>query len=101
MLLRIQHERHAETMGLTKEEYHARYGLTLERARRMKSGAIILHPAPVNRGVEIASELVEAKASRIFKQMENGVYVRMAVLKRAMEGRMEHGRMAEKWHVVQ
>ncbi|PJW18794.1 aspartate carbamoyltransferase catalytic subunit [Geobacillus sp. WSUCF-018B] len=101
MLLRIQHERHAEKMGLTKEEYHRQYGLTLERARQMKPGAIILHPAPVNRGVEIASELVEAKPSRIFKQMENGVYVRMAVLKRAMEGRMQYGRMVEKWHVVQ
>ncbi|MEC5188508.1 aspartate carbamoyltransferase catalytic subunit [Geobacillus thermodenitrificans] len=101
MLLRIQHERHAEKMGLTKEEYHQQYGLTLERAQLMKPGAIILHPAPVNRGVEIASQLVEAKPSRIFKQMENGVYVRMAVLKRAIEGRMQHGLVVEKWHVVQ
>ena len=44
-----------------------------------------MHPAPINRNVEIADELVECKKSRIFKQMENGVYIRMAVLKRAVE----------------
>jgi aspartate carbamoyltransferase catalytic subunit len=51
----------------------------------MKQGSIIMHPAPVNRGVEIADSLVECKRSRIFKQMENGVFARMAVLKRAIE----------------
>ncbi|WP_027408201.1 aspartate carbamoyltransferase catalytic subunit [Anoxybacillus tepidamans] len=94
MLLRIQHERHGEKMGLTKEQYHQQYGLTVERERKMKTSSIILHPAPVNRDVEIASELVECERSRIFKQMENGVYVRMAVLKRALEScerRVEHG----------
>jgi len=85
MLLRIQHERHQESMGLTKEEYHQKYGLTLERERVMKEKAIIMHPAPFNRDVEIASELTECDRSRIFKQMENGVFVRMAVLKRALE----------------
>lgn len=101
MLLRIQHERHTEKMGLTKEQYHECYGLTVKRARRMKPASIVLHPAPVNRDVEIASELVESERSRIFKQMENGVYVRMAVLKRAMEGSMKNGHCIEKWHVVQ
>jgi aspartate carbamoyltransferase catalytic subunit len=101
MLLRIQHERHAEKMGLTKEQYHERYGLTMKRARKMKANSIILHPAPVNRDVEIASSLVESERSRIFKQMENGVYVRMAVLKRAIEGRMANGNYFEKWQVVQ
>jgi aspartate carbamoyltransferase catalytic subunit len=51
----------------------------------MKSHSIILHPAPVNRGVEIADELVECERSRIFKQMQNGVYIRMAVLARALQ----------------
>ncbi|AEH48662.1 aspartate carbamoyltransferase catalytic subunit [Parageobacillus thermoglucosidasius] len=100
MLLRIQHERHEEKMGLTKEQYHARYGLTLERGEKMKKNSIILHPAPVNRGVEIASELVESKRSRIFKQMENGVYVRMAVLKRAIEGGIANGSYFKKWKIV-
>ena len=48
-----------------------------------------MHPAPVNRGVEIDSDLVEAEKSRIFKQMENGVLVRKAVLKRAFEAAFE------------
>ncbi|MDE5977932.1 MAG: aspartate carbamoyltransferase catalytic subunit [Turicibacter sp.] len=80
MLLRVQHERHDGSMQLTKEEYHAQYGLTVEREKRMKEGAIIMHPAPFNRGVEIADEVVECERSRIFKQMSNGVFVRMAVL---------------------
>ncbi|PFA69008.1 aspartate carbamoyltransferase [Bacillus sp. AFS015802] len=85
MLLRIQHERHESTSNMTKEEYHERFGLTEERRARMKPSGIILHPAPVNRGVEIADSLVECEQSRIFKQMENGVFVRMAVLKRSLE----------------
>ena len=85
MLLRIQHERHESTSNLTSEEYHESFGLTVERMGKMKEGSIILHPAPINRGVEIADSLVECTKSRIFKQMENGVYVRMAVLKRALE----------------
>ncbi len=89
MLLRIQHERHAEHMQLSKEEYLAKYGLTKERYGRMKKRAILMHPAPVNRGVEIDSDLVEADKSRIFKQMENGVLVRKAVLKRAFEAAFE------------
>lgn len=83
MMLRIQHERHGETMAMSKEEYLQRYGLTKERAAMMKPHAIIMHPAPVNRGVEIDSDLVEAENSRIFKQMENGVLIRKAVIKRA------------------
>lgn len=80
MLLRVQHERHDGGMQLTKEEYHKQYGLTVEREKRMKEGAIIMHPAPFNRGVEIADDVVECKRSRIFKQMSNGVFIRMAVL---------------------
>lgn len=83
MMLRIQHERHKATMSMSKEEYLQAYGLTKERAASMKKDAIIMHPAPVNRGVEIDSDLVEATQSRIFKQMENGVLVRKAVMKRA------------------
>lgn len=85
ILLRIQHERHEEQMTLSLESYHRRYGLTKERAANLKPNAIIMHPAPINRGVEIDSDLVEAPQSRIFKQMENGVYARMAVIKNALE----------------
>ncbi|MDF0718910.1 aspartate carbamoyltransferase catalytic subunit [Kaistella sp. PBT33-4] len=85
MLLRIQHERHGEKMKISLESYHRKFGLTTERVKTMKEGAIIMHPAPINRGVEIADELVESERSRIFKQMENGVYARMAILKEALE----------------
>lgn len=85
MLLRIQHERHLQKFGYdTPEDYHKKYGLTVEREKRMKETSIVMHPGPVNRNVEIASELVESPKSRIFKQMNNGVFVRMAVLKRAL-----------------
>ncbi len=85
MLLRIQHERHDGNMIISKEDYHREYGLTLEREQRMKETAIYLHPGPVNRGVELASELVEGRRSRIFKQMSNGVAIRKAVMKRVIK----------------
>lgn len=85
MMLRIQHERHAFKMISSKEEYHQIFGLTVEREALMKRNSIIMHPAPINRDVEIASSLVECERSRIFKQMTNGVAVRQAVLKRALQ----------------
>ncbi|WP_210363756.1 aspartate carbamoyltransferase catalytic subunit [Bacillus sp. REN3] len=103
MLLRVQHERHDGKALFDKDEYHLRYGLTIEREKQMKPGSIILHPAPVNRGVEIADGLVESRRSRIFKQMENGVYVRMAVLKRAIENRnggSKHENANQKWQIA-
>ena len=87
MLLRVQHERHEKAMSLSKEEYLQNYGLTAARVARMKDTAIIMHPAPFNRGVEIADDVVECEKSRIFKQINNGVFVRMAVLKRALGGK--------------
>ncbi|MFB7140094.1 aspartate carbamoyltransferase catalytic subunit [Gottfriedia sp. NPDC056225] len=84
MLLRVQHERHDGKTNHIMENYLQNHGLTIEREAKMKPNSIIMHPAPFNRDVEIASELVECERSRIFKQMENGVYVRMAVLKRAL-----------------
>ncbi|MDO4467214.1 MAG: aspartate carbamoyltransferase catalytic subunit [Bacillota bacterium] len=84
MMLRIQKERGASLVSnMSDEEYLNQYGLNKERYSRMKENAIIMHPAPVNRGVEIDSDLVECEKSRIFKQMYNGVLVRKAVLKRA------------------
>ena len=85
MLLRIQHERHGEKMAISLDTYHKKYGLTKKREQEMKSTSIIMHPAPINRNVEIDSDLVECKRSRIFKQMENGVFARMAILKNALE----------------
>lgn len=84
MMLRIQLERH-ETLELNQASYHRDYGMTPARLAKMKKNAIILHPGPFNRGVEISDELVEHPQSRIFKQMENGVYARMAILEWAMK----------------
>ncbi|WP_163536737.1 aspartate carbamoyltransferase catalytic subunit [Gracilibacillus sp. YIM 98692] len=81
MLLRIQRERHQDQVTLDQDSYLQKYGLSVERERKMKKHAIILHPAPVNRGVEMDSRLVECDRSRIFKQMENGVAARMAIIK--------------------
>ena len=88
MLLRVQFERHTENMSMSKDEYHQRYGLTMDKVKLMKENAIIMHPAPFNRGVEIADDVVECNKSRIYKQMTNGVYTRMAVISHAMEGKL-------------
>ena len=85
MLLRVQHERHADDAGFRKDSYHAEFGMTADRVGMMKPEAIIMHPAPFNRGVEIANEIVECERSRIFTQMRNGVFIRMAVVERAVE----------------
>ncbi|WP_404331443.1 aspartate carbamoyltransferase catalytic subunit [Mesobacillus maritimus] len=101
MLLRIQHERHENGGRDFSGQYHQAFGLTVERERRMKPRSIIMHPAPVNRDVEIADCLVECERSRIFQQMENGVYVRMAVLKRSIiQGGVNHVNHHQKWSVA-
>ena len=87
ILLRIQHERHEKSFNFKSEDYLKKFGLTKEREAKMKPTSIIMHPAPINRGVEIDSELVECERSRIFKQMQNGVFARMAILKYDLENR--------------
>ena len=85
MLLRVQHERHAGDENFSKENYHRIYGLSLERYKRLKETAILMHPAPINRDVEIKDELVESGKSRIFRQMHNGVFIRMAMIHEVLE----------------
>lgn len=85
MLLRVQHERHNGEVIFDKEEYHRNYGLTLERYKKLKKSAIVMHPAPVNRDVEIADDLVEAEQSVIFEQMKNGMYMRQAILEKLIK----------------
>ncbi|EGO7833302.1 aspartate carbamoyltransferase catalytic subunit [Enterococcus faecalis] len=87
MLLRVQHERHDGKKSFSKEGYHLEYGLTNERATRLQKHAIIMHPAPVNRDVELADELVESLQSRIVAQMSNGVFMRMAILEAILHGK--------------
>ncbi|HGA1192709.1 TPA: aspartate carbamoyltransferase catalytic subunit [Streptococcus suis] len=87
MLLRVQHERHDGDGGFSKETYNRLHGLTEERYKRLKDTAIVMHPAPVNRDVEIDDSLVEAPKSRIVRQMQNGVFVRMAILEAIVNGK--------------
>ncbi|MFC3745539.1 aspartate carbamoyltransferase catalytic subunit [Paenibacillus sp. GCM10012306] len=84
MMLRVQLERHASGILQSAEEYRLQFGLTEERASKLSASTIIMHPAPVNRNVEIDDAVVECSQSRIFPQMSNGVPVRMAVLERAL-----------------
>ncbi len=79
-LLRLQQERMTEALLPSLREYTATYGLTRERARLLRDEALIMHPGPVNRGVEVAAEVVDNDSSVITRQVANGVAVRMAVL---------------------
>ena len=80
MMLRIQRERHGEVLFPSLQEYAERYCLTLERLRRAKAGVVVMHPGPMNRGVEIAPEVADSLESAIIQQVTNGVAVRMALL---------------------
>jgi aspartate carbamoyltransferase catalytic subunit len=79
-LLRMQKERQSESLLPSLREYTARYGLTRERARLLSDDALVMHPGPMNRGVEIAADVADLPRSMITRQVANGVAVRMAVL---------------------
>ncbi len=79
-LLRVQEERGSGEFVPTLREYTAGYGLTARRARLLRPDALVLHPGPMVRGVEIASEVAELPAAHIADQVRNGVALRMAVL---------------------
>ncbi|MEI7721798.1 MAG: aspartate carbamoyltransferase catalytic subunit [Verrucomicrobiota bacterium] len=86
-LLRIQHERQVHSRVPSIGEYAALFGLTTERFRRCKPGVLLMHPGPIHRGVEIASELADGVNSVILDQVTNGLAVRMAVLYLVSGGR--------------
>ena len=79
-LLRIQHERQRQEYFPSLGEYTALFGLTKERAALLKPNALIMHPGPINRGVEIDSDIADSGRSVILDQVTNGLAVRMAVL---------------------
>ena len=83
-LLRIQSERIDEALIPSLREYTAGFGLTVERAGHMRPDALIMHPGPMNRGVEIAPEVADSPNAVITDQVANGVSVRMAVLFRLL-----------------
>ena len=80
MMLRLQRERMEEGLVPSLEDYHARYGLTAARLARAAPGAAVLHPGPINRGVEMTDEVADGPQSWVLRQVANGVAVRMAVL---------------------
>ena len=91
MMLRIQFERHGEGAAAAGpkatgaaipsiREYRALYGMTEERAERIKGGGIVMHPGPMNRGIEIDSAVADGPRSVVLRQVAHGVAVRMAAL---------------------
>ncbi len=80
MMLRVQHERQSEAFFPSTREYYNFYGLTRERLRLAKKDTIVMHPGPMNRGVEIDSDVADGPSSVILDQVTNGVAARMAVL---------------------
>jgi aspartate carbamoyltransferase catalytic subunit len=86
MMLRIQKERMREADLPDAERYFSAWGLTRERLRAARPDAIVMHPQPMNRGIEIASEVADGPQSVIREQVKNGVAVRMAVLETVLSG---------------
>lgn len=85
-LLRVQAERGGASVFPSLSEYTTRYGMTMQRFSRLKPDSVVLHPGPMNRGVEIAAEVADDDRSLILEQVANGVAVRMAVLFRLLGG---------------
>lgn len=79
-MLRVQHERQDVQYFPTIREYSKQFGLTLERLQQLDKPIVIMHPGPINRGVEISTDVADSEHSIILNQVENGVAIRMAVL---------------------
>jgi aspartate carbamoyltransferase catalytic subunit len=80
MMLRVQRERMSDSYFPSEREYARRYGLDVDRVRALPPHAIVMHPGPMNRGMEITPEVADSERSTIVEQVANGVSIRMAVL---------------------
>ena len=89
MMLRIQHERMHDAYFPSIREYASRYGLDKGRVQLLPQGSIVMHPGPMNRGIEISTEVADGENSVIVEQVSNGVNVRMAVLYLLLGGAIE------------
>ena len=87
IMLRLQKERMQAAAIPSQAEYFARYGLSAQRLRRAAPDCLVMHPGPINRGVEIASDVADGPQSLILEQVANGVFVRMAVLAELLGGK--------------
>ncbi|MFQ5411881.1 MAG: aspartate carbamoyltransferase, partial [Phycisphaerae bacterium] len=88
-MLRIQHERLGSNVFPSLQEYSRLFGLTNERMARAKADVLVMHPGPINRGVEMSGDVADGQKSVILRQVTNGLAVRMAVLflcKQAADG---------------
>ena len=95
IMLRLQKERMQGALLPSEGEYYKRYGLSEDALKRAKSNAIVMHPGPINRGVEIASSVADGNQSVILDQVTNGIAVRMAVMSMAMSGQVEERKHIE------
>lgn len=86
MMLRLQRERMEEGLIASLDDYHRDFGLTSARVKRAAADAVVMHPGPINRGVEITDEVADGPQSLILRQVSNGVAVRMAVLEALLRG---------------
>ena len=89
IMLRLQRERMKGALLPTENEYFQRYGLTNERLENAKSDVIVMHPGPINRGVEIDSDVADGKHSVILQQVSHGIAIRMAIMSMVMGGTSE------------
>lgn len=89
MMLRIQQERQGKTLMPNAREYSRYFGLNPTNIKLAKPNAMVMHPGPINRGVEMASSMVDGDQSWVLKQVENGVAVRMAMLYHVCGGELE------------
>lgn len=86
MMLRVQRERMASRFQLPETKYRQHWSMDVNRLDRLRADCLLLHPGPMNRGLEISSEAADAPQSQVLRQVENGVYVRMAVLRQCLMG---------------
>lgn len=91
IMLRLQKERMQSALLPSEQEFYHLYGLTTERLKQAKPDAIVMHPGPINRGVEIESEVADGAQSVILQQVSYGIAIRMAVLSMAMSGQQQAG----------
>lgn len=89
-ILRIQLERQQKGLFPSVREYHYLYGIDSNRLKRMKPGVLIMHPGPINRGVEISQEVADGENSLILRQVSNGLAVRMAVMVLVQSAKESH-----------
>ena len=88
MALRVQFERHKNSFAITPEDYRINFGLNRQRLTHLRSKGILMHPGPVNYGIELEEEILHDSRVRILNQVSNGVLIREALVRTILEGRL-------------